>query len=237
MGLLADAFGKDVQDVGTIVQTFDFSKVSTFGLQERTALLTLVKVAGNDILKCDLAPAFGKLDKATIREMDDQLKVMIAGAMMQLTKVRERSWQDVVAAMVQNMLLEPEGDVVTRAEQLTKDGTEEFKSDGIVLEVRVHFVSPFVRWLTWHQVQKWFFDLIRDEDVLVSTKLMGTEVLGKIVAQAGAAIRDFESLSKRHEYHEKTVLDIGVLRFPDLEQPYFKVCALKLCLCILSNMD
>lgn len=70
----------------------------------------------------------------------------------------------------------------------------------------------------------------------MSTKI-DTEVLGKIVAQAGAAIRNFESLSKRHEYHEKTVLDIGVLRFPDAEQPYFKVCALKFCLCILSNGD
>lgn len=70
---------------------------------------------------------------------------------------------------------------------------------------------------------------------MVSTKI-DAEVLGKIAAQAGDAIRNFESSFKRDEYHEKTVLDIRVLRFPDLEQPDFKVCELKSCLYIPCNM-
>lgn len=101
-------------------------------------------MAGNDILKCDLAPAFGNLNSSTIQEMDDQLKIMIAAAMMQLTKVRERSWPDVVTTMVQTFLLEPEGNIVARTEKLIKEGTAAFKSDGtydgdIVGEVRIVF--------------------------------------------------------------------------------------------------
>lgn len=83
----------------------------------------------------------------------------------------------------------------------------------------------------------WLDYLIRDEDVLAETTIYA-EVLGKVVAQAGAAIHDFESASTSDEYQEKTVLDVGVLRFPDLKQPYFKVlCALKSCLCIGVNMN
>lgn len=98
-------------------------------------------MADNDYLHCDLAPALGKLDKATLKEMEDVQRIMISGAMTQLinVNVRERSWGDVVQIMAENMLLEPMGNIVTRAEQLTKDGTEEFQSDGIVLEVRVAF--------------------------------------------------------------------------------------------------
>lgn len=152
MGLLAGAFfkgkGQVVQDVGTMVQTFDFSKVSTYVLPERMALLTLVKMAGNDSLHCDLAPALGKLDKATLKEMEDVLRIMISGVMMQLINVRERSWEDVVAIMEHNMLLERKDDIVARAEKLSKEGTEKFKSDGtargdIVREVRVAFRVAF----------------------------------------------------------------------------------------------
>lgn len=98
-------------------------------------------MADNDYLHCDLAPALGKLDEATLKEMEDVQRIMTSGAMTQLinVNVRERSWGDVVQIMAENMLLEPMGNIVTRAEQLTKDGTEEFQSDGIVLEVRVAF--------------------------------------------------------------------------------------------------
>lgn len=110
-------------------------------MRERTVLLTLAKMADNDYLHCDLAPALGKLDEATLKEMEDVQRIMTSGAMTQLinVNVRERSWGDVVQIMAENMLLEPMGNIVTRAEQLTKDGTEEFQSDGIVLEVRVAF--------------------------------------------------------------------------------------------------
>ncbi|KAK0751426.1 hypothetical protein B0T18DRAFT_68282 [Schizothecium vesticola] len=199
-GLIASAFGKDVQDVGTIVQTFDFSKT-----------------AGNlnDFLQCDLAPSFGSLNKTTIKELDDELKVMIAATLKQLAKVQERSWQDVLATMSQNALMEPEGAQVARADKLVKEGTNEFKSDGTSQ-------AGIVR-----EVHTWFTNLIKDEDVMMSTKF-DIEVLGKIVALTGATIDNLRSLFARDDYYERAVVDIAVLRFPDVEQPYFKLYRIKL---------
>ena len=34
---------------------------------------------------------------------------------------------------------------------------------------------------------------------------------------------------QKTEYHQQTLVDIGVLRFPDLENPYFKVSEAMLC--------
>lgn len=158
--------------------------------------------------------------------MDDELKIMMVAAMKYLDKVQERSWEAVLATMLQNALLEPEGHIVARAEKLTKEGTNGFKSDGtaqadIVREVRITCLVVF-HLLTWQQVQRWLWELINDDDVMASTKIDG-EVLGKIVAQVGATIDNFQTHFRKDQYHQKTVLDIGVLRFPDIEQPFFKV--------------
>lgn len=62
-----------------------------------------------------------------------------------------------------------------------------------------------------------------DPDVLNSTKI-DINVLAKIVAQTGATVDSFESFFAKEEHHEQTLVDIGVLRFPDIDHPYFKVC-------------
>jgi hypothetical protein len=49
------------------------------------------------------------------------------------------------------------------------------------------------------------------------------DVLAKIVAQTGATVDSFETLLYKKEKHEKTMVDIGILRFPDIDHPYFKV--------------
>ncbi len=38
----------------------------------------------------------------------------------------------------------------------------------------------------------------------------------------------FESFFAKNEYHEQTIIEIGVLRYPDFEHPYFKVYRIKL---------
>ena len=72
-------------------------------------------------------------------------------------------------------------------------------------------------------VNEWFRkDLINDEDVLDDTKI-GINELAKLVAATGAAVVDFATLFYKHEVHRKTLLDIGILRFPDYRNPHFKV--------------
>ena len=49
------------------------------------------------------------------------------------------------------------------------------------------------------------------------------EVLADIVAQTGATVDSFETVFFKKESHEKNMVDIGVLRFPDTDHPYFQV--------------
>ena len=64
--------------------------------------------------------------------------------------------------------------------------------------------------------------LINDADVLAATQI-DIKVLAQIVAQTGATIDSFETLVVKKESHDKTLVDIGVLRFPDLDNPHFQV--------------
>jgi hypothetical protein len=58
--------------------------------------------------------------------------------------------------------------------------------------------------------------------VLKSTSI-DIKVMAHIVAQTGATIDSFPALIYKNEYHSKTMVDIGVLRFPDISHPHFKV--------------
>lgn len=59
--------------------------------------------------------------------------------------------------------------------------------------------------------------------MLKSTKLNEFHTLADIVAQTGATVDGFFSFFYKDESHEKTILDIGILRFPDPSHPYFHV--------------
>lgn len=54
--------------------------------------------------------------------------------------------------------------------------------------------------------------------------------LAKIVASSGAAVESFETFFASSVSYELTltVVEIGVLRYPDIEHPYFKVYKIKL---------
>lgn len=66
-----------------------------------------------------------------------------------------------------------------------------------------------------------------DSDVLASTGI-DIHILAKLVASTGARVNFFPDFFDYQEYHEQTVLEVGVLRYPDIDQPYFKVYRLKL---------
>ncbi|KAG0013784.1 hypothetical protein BGZ81_000839 [Podila clonocystis] len=164
---------------------------------------------------CDLAPSFGKLNQESVRAMDDKLKVIIAGTTRAIEKLPhdQRSWENVTSTLAQNSLLKPLDDGI--ANKLIKDGTNFFKVDG----------SPDASVVK--EVHSWFTKLISDEDVLRSTKI-DINALAAIIAWTGATIDSFETFFGKSEYHERTLVDIGVLRYPDIDQPYFKLYRIKL---------
>lgn len=83
-----------------------------------------------DFLQTRLAPSFGKLNKDSLQEMDDKLKIMIAGTMKTLAKQTDKSWGAVLSTMMQNELLEPDSAEVARADKLIKESSSDFKFDG-----------------------------------------------------------------------------------------------------------
>jgi hypothetical protein len=81
-----------------------------------------------------LAPSYGTLDKESIKMLDDNLKVMIAGTLRALEFRQKQGplfWDDLLLALMQNSLLELADDgKVDRADRLIKEGTNVFKFDG-----------------------------------------------------------------------------------------------------------
>jgi hypothetical protein len=103
--------------------------------------------SSEEFLHTDLAPSFGTLTKDSIKDLDEQLKIMIAGTMKTLAKVQDKTWKNVLGAMSQNELLQPDGEEIARADKLIKESSNDFKFDGgsdasIVREVGPH-LSPY----------------------------------------------------------------------------------------------
>ncbi|KAF8877750.1 hypothetical protein CPB84DRAFT_357214 [Gymnopilus junonius] len=211
---VSEVFGPKVgSGVGNVIQGFDFLTVD---VKDSTK---------DDYLHVGLAPAYGTLTSETIKTMDEHLKVMIAGTMRLLEKKRKEkgdplSWDEVMSVLMQNTLIEPDdskaGSKIDRADKLIKPSVLNFfKISGAP--------DPTVV----KEVQTWFTKFIGDQDILDSTKI-NIKVMAEIVAQTGATIDSVEAVIHKIEHHEKTLVDIGVLRFPDPEHPYFKVYRIKL---------
>ncbi|KAL6813615.1 hypothetical protein V8C40DRAFT_270286 [Trichoderma camerunense] len=174
--LYVNVFGK-TGEIGDFVRNFDFSKINPTGSNS------------NEFLHIDLAPSFGKLNKESLRELDDHLKIMIAGNLKSLGNQPDKSWDAVLGNMMHNPLLDPRdgGPGVFRADKF-KGSVNGFKFDG----------SP------------------------------DASIVREIVAQIGAILDNFENFFAKSEYHEQALIDIRVLRFPDVDQPYFKIYRIKL---------
>ncbi|KAI0374519.1 hypothetical protein BV20DRAFT_977162 [Pilatotrama ljubarskyi] len=203
------------EGLSTYVKNFDFSQA---GLHP--SLMNVKDDTQDDFLHLDLAPAFGKLTSESIKQMDDELKVMISGTMRTLKKARAAArgpldWETIVSVLMQNTLLEPFDAEIVHDDKLIKENTNFFKFNGEPDQGVVE------------EVNSWFINLINDEDVLNSTHI-DIGVMARIVAQTGASITSIETAIYKVAEHTKRLVDIGVLRFPDPQHPYFKVYRIQL---------
>ncbi|KAJ6568538.1 hypothetical protein B0H19DRAFT_1065364 [Mycena capillaripes] len=190
-----------LEQAADLVKNFDWSKDAT----------------RDDYLHLNLAPSFGELASNSVKDLDDELKIMIAGTMRSIAQVPapQRSWEKILEVMMQNPLLEPEAFGTSRADKFVKEEVDFFKLDGSPDSLSVREVEP------------WFINLIQDNDVLKSSRI-NIGVMGNIVALTGATIDSFPPAIYKNEYHEKTLVDIDVLCFPDIEHPHFKLFHIKL---------
>lgn len=201
---LADAFGlpTNVHDVADYVKNFQ-SRVN-------------VK-SKHDYLNFGLAPSYGTLTSESIKKMDDELKIIIYSTTKLMSTLKDKSWANVISALEQNTLLQPmeQGAVKVKVSKFSDEGTGLFKFDGGADNATVKKVCV------------WFKSFIDDEDILKSTGL-DIKVLAKIVAKSGASVDSVGAFFAKNEYREKTMVEIGVLRYPDIDNPFFKAYRIKL---------
>ncbi|KAF5026995.1 hypothetical protein F66182_869 [Fusarium sp. NRRL 66182] len=189
-------------DVGTRLTSFDFGRIN------------IQDAPSDEYLHIDLAPAWGLLGRASVQSVDDQIKIMVAGTMKSLRHRTDENWNAVLSAMMRSMLLEPSENEIFRADKLIKDNSRDFKFHS---SSNVDTIS---------EVKSWIDHLVSDDDVIQSTKI--DQVIPQIVAQICATIKSLQSFSDKCEHYEQTLLDVGVLRFPDIDHPFFKLYRIKL---------
>lgn len=169
----------------------------------------------------ELAASYGNLNSESIKLIDDELKVMMAAVNRQLTTLHEKNkegteilFDEYVNAMLQNPVLEKDYDA-----EIFRNEYKQFSNFG--------FARGDIDQQVVQQVITWFENLIGDPDVLNSTRI-NIKDYANIVGATDAAVENLQTLIMRTEEVERSVMEVGVLRYPDLDNPYFKMYRIKL---------
>jgi hypothetical protein len=212
--IMSTIFGPDALIVGDKIKDIIDNNVSSNSSTTKT------------VTYC-LAPSFGKLTKDTLQEMDNNLKVMIAGTIKDIQKESALlpgnttlEWDDIVRIFSNNPFIELDDTSVPIFidQTYSKKSTDYFKTDG----------SPDMD--TVDEVEHWFKSVIADEDIINATSIRDEVLLdiAKLVCETGAHVDTFEDIISKTTYDEKSLIDIGVLRFPDISHPFMKIYRIKL---------
>ncbi|RXW12980.1 hypothetical protein EST38_g12876 [Candolleomyces aberdarensis] len=167
-------------------------------------------------VKVGLAPCYGTLGKDHKR-MDDTLAVMVAQIVNILDQARARGEEldlDTVQSTFRQCasMVHCKDDSVENYRNFSEHKTKLFSNKGRSSE-------PIE--VVCREIERWFNELIQDKNVLEFTTLKGLSGVKDIVARYGV------SQEKRCTLN-KVFLDIGVLRFPDMENPFVRVYRIRL---------
>ena len=139
----------------------------------------------------------------------------------------------VTKTMNQCEALHARGPPTAKADTLSYESTNWFKFDGSEDAAKVN------------EVQKFLTNLIGDEDICISVgikdterdmsedpsrgqKMEAMEVIRRIIACTGAAVENVATFVHKRVEETKTLLDVGILRYPDISKPYVNVYRVKL---------
>ncbi|GJE88712.1 hypothetical protein PsYK624_047950 [Phanerochaete sordida] len=162
-----------------------------------------------------LAPSLGLLTAPNLRMMDLTLLVAMKATLNTLANknIETMTWEEAVALLRQNPALEDAGGSVFRQRTLLRRS-----------KIRLH-TQPDLE--VGSKVQLWFDDLIQDPDVLRDTRITA-KVLAGIMTRTDIVIDSLRSLLRKTERKSKTLLDIGIIRFPSASNPIFRVYRIQL---------
>ncbi|KAJ4490559.1 hypothetical protein J3R30DRAFT_3694234 [Lentinula aciculospora] len=169
----------------------------------------------------NLAPSFGDINRAgeSIKELDDKMKLMIVVTMRKLIELKKQntlSWENIQGCFNQNTSLVADSSPQEIVKEFVSNSEADFKFNGSPDPQLVQKVK------TW-----WEGEACPDPDIRNDSKL-DIDSLAKIVAWSGATITDFWNFWSKHEHHERTLLEVGVMRYPTIAKPYFKLYKIRL---------
>ncbi|TFK61311.1 hypothetical protein BDN72DRAFT_849801 [Pluteus cervinus] len=184
-------------------------------------ILNSEKTFSDDNSTFIFAPSFRSRNTLkSVQQMDDNLKLIILGTTKAIAGIppEDRTWQNIVATLQNASLIEPCGEEINESYKRTKQLKGFIKFDG----------SPNPDIV--NEVETWIQDLISGNDILDATMIDAKEP-AKTLAQSGAATfklgLGLPSATFYTEESRETVCEIGVLRYPDNDHPYFKLFRIK----------
>ncbi|XP_029658213.1 uncharacterized protein LOC115232471 [Octopus sinensis] len=170
---------------------------------------------------CTLAASYSNLTSEVIRAMDQELQIMIAGTNKLMKKMRDNNkdgnitFNEYVATMTQNQFV-------------TSDDTEDVVRSSSKSFGQFRLATNSIDQEIVDAVALWFAnDLIKDADILAATRIDIVD-FANIVGLTGATVDSLESLIVKNDYAERSVVDVGVIRYPDADHPYFKLFRIQL---------
>jgi hypothetical protein len=180
----------------------------------------------NKMTRCHfrVAPSWGKLTKDSIVMMDDQLKLILFATFKQIDKfVQDEgqdklTWEKLTELMEQNVMVERKTGITNLSvvQSKTRDETNWFCFDGSPDEP---IKDGVVRWIK---------ESIQDPELL---EIIGEETMnkiGNIFASSGAAVDGFFHFFANNETEEFSVLDVGIIRIPDITKPSIQLFRIKI---------
>ncbi|GAB1602306.1 uncharacterized protein LOC115232471 [Argonauta hians] len=170
---------------------------------------------------CTLAASYGNLTTAEIKAMDEELQIMIAGTNKLMGKLRDEN-KDANISFVEYV------NIMKKNVFLVSDDTEDVVRSSYKGFGKIRLAQNSINAEIVKEVAKWFAnELIQDEDILAATRIDIVD-MGNIVGLTGATVDSLESLLVKRDYAERSVVDVGILRYPDTKHPYFKLFRIQL---------
>ncbi|KAF7794157.1 hypothetical protein EIP86_005288 [Pleurotus ostreatoroseus] len=145
--------------------------------------------------------------------MDDMLRIASAEAITLLSEipVEDRTWEKVLSTLAQSPFMK-------RAEDLAVDKTDLWTKE----QTNAFSLSSSEDPIIVKEADGWLRTLIVDPDIW-ETSHLSFGVITTLVAEIGTAVESLWQLINDKTQKDRTVVDIGILRFPDPDNPYFKI--------------
>lgn len=164
-----------------------------------------------------LAYSFGSLTDPGLKDIDNELKKMIGVVSKTIKSMPSPTWNQVKSKFSQSPFFKIRRNSYKHISDTYRHNT------GLTVDIDGSPDGEIVK-----EVKDWFNNTLLggDNDIIHSTKI-NINSFANIVAATGVAVTGI-NLIYGSERRDKTILDIGVVRFPDRDTPCVKVYRIKL---------